>query len=215
MWRMPEKRFELAHRRRVRKVLGQRRQPRLVEGLDHLEQRPHRTLRQPRVGVGSVPEARARALETSDAREREVDVGADAVVPARAGAQTPTTAAVPASARCPGSARTRLRESSGRRAGRPPGRPASTRARRPARSGGRAAPGQSTSRLLPAGQPPRPSVGAQTVGPTSRCWRSPRAATGWSRCRGHPRRRSAPPPGGAGAPPRSVSAPGSGPRSRR
>ncbi len=61
----------------------------------------------------------------------------------------------------------------------------------------------------------RPSVRAQTVGPTSRCWRSPRATTGSSESRGRPRRRSARPPGGAGAPTRSESAPESGPRCRR
>ena len=53
----------------------------------------------------------------------------------------------------------RPRASSGRRAARPPARPASPRARRPDRSGGRAAPRQSTSAVFPGDRLGKPPAG--------------------------------------------------------
>ena len=69
---------------RALEVLGQRRQPRLREALvDDVQQRPHRSLRQPRVrGRARSRRGRHRA-EDQPAREREVDVRADAVRAAR------------------------------------------------------------------------------------------------------------------------------------
>ena len=65
-------------------VLGQHRQPRLGEALvDDFEQWPHRALGPPRVPVGLDARGGRHRAEDQPAREREVDVRADAVRPSR------------------------------------------------------------------------------------------------------------------------------------
>jgi hypothetical protein len=69
---------------RVSEVIGQRRQPRLVQRLvDDLQERPHRPLRPPRVLVGVDPGRDRHGVGDHPPGRREVDVRAHAVVPAR------------------------------------------------------------------------------------------------------------------------------------
>ena len=64
----------------VAQVDAQVAQPRLVEALaDDLEQRPHRALRRPRVGVGVDPGRGRDGVTDEPVRERELDVRAHAV----------------------------------------------------------------------------------------------------------------------------------------
>ena len=70
------------HRLGFADVLRQRRQPRLVEvPLDHLEQRPHRPLGQPRVRVRVGTRGHGEGAVHHGSWEREVDVGAHTVLP--------------------------------------------------------------------------------------------------------------------------------------
>ena len=72
----------------VTDVLGQRRQPGLVEvHLDDFEQGPDRALGQPGVRVGISARRQGEGAVDHRARKREVDVGAHAVVPSGCGAQ--------------------------------------------------------------------------------------------------------------------------------
>ena len=69
-------------------VIGQRCQPGLAERLvDDLQQRPDRTLRQPRVGLGIDPGGDGDGVGEQPVRGGELDVGTDAVAAAGRGAE--------------------------------------------------------------------------------------------------------------------------------
>ena len=166
-----------SHRLRVADVLGQRRQPRLVEVLVHhlhATARPHARATRVGVGVGTRGQRQRAGDQACRGRgsrcwrtPRRARPGAHRGAPTAAGS---------ASARSPGSGPRRPRAPSGRRAARPPGRPASRPGRRRDRSGGRAAPRQSTSPVFSVAAVPSARVRRWRCQAGCRCWRRPRAA---------------------------------------
>ena len=193
-------------------VLGQRRQPGLVEMvLDDLDERPHRPLRHPRVQLRVGVECPRQGVRDQRARKGKSRCWRRCRPAVRRWHPGAPRAAASTSARCPGSAPRPPRPPSGHRADRPRAEPASRRGHRPARIGGGAAPRQSTSTLFPGDPLGKASCSEAVRATPCRCGRRPRAAPRWSIA--PPRRRTDPADrsGGGGAPSRS----GPVPRSRR
>ena len=223
---MLEKRFDSSTVSEFLMCWAKRRQPGIIEVLlDHLDERPHRPLGQPGVRLGVGARGQGQRARDQGPREREIDVGADPVAPARAGPQRRRQALGQPALDAPGG---HGHDLGGHRVVERDGH--QVRQHRHQRVGpigavdvqhpGRVRRGCCPSDGRPAAQraggpgdqAPRGSV-------TCRCWRCPlgcvRQREDGRLSDARPRRRPARPPGGAGAPTRSEPAPGSGPRPRR
>ena len=143
---------------RVADVLGQRRQPGLVEvRLDDFEQRPDRPLRQPGVRIRLNARRQRQGAVHHRAGKREVDVGAHTVVPSWRGTQVRRQALRQPALDAAGGHRDHLGHHGIVGGARQRDLAASPRASRPVRIDGRAAPRQSTSAVFASdwpGQPP-------------------------------------------------------------